>query len=83
MDKKQVYLVSVCFSFLMMINGFSFSQNRIKIDSIATLIKTETNREKLADHYNNLSFLYSHNDLDSAYFFVKKALEISEKANYN
>ena len=82
MDKKQVYLVSVCFSFLMMINGFSFSQNKIKIDSIATLIKTETNREKLADHYNNLSFLYSHNDLDSAYFYVKKALEISMKAKY-
>jgi signal transduction histidine kinase len=82
MDKKQVYLVSVCFLFLIMIHGFTFGQNRIKIDSITALNKTETNKEKLADNYNNLGFLYSHSDLDSAYLFIKKALDISEKANY-
>lgn len=82
MDKKQTFLVSVCISFLMIIHAFSFGQNRFKIDSIAALNKTETNRNKLADNYNNLAFLYSHNDIDSAYFFVKKALEISEQAKY-
>lgn len=66
----------------MIIHGFAIGQNRFKIDSIAALNKTETNNEKLADNYNNLAFLHSHSDLDSAYFFVKKALEISVKSKY-
>jgi len=82
MDKKQVYLISLSISFLMIISGYTFGQNRNKIDSITALIKTENNTEKLADNYNNLANLYSHNDIDSAYLFVKKALELSKKAGY-
>ena len=62
--------------------GYTFGQNRNEIDSIKAVIKTETNKEKLVDNYNNLANLYSHNDIDSAYFFVKKALELSKKADY-
>jgi len=69
-------------SFIFINHSFVIGQNRHQIDSIAALNKTETNEEKLADNYNNLANLYSHGDVDSAYFFVKKALEISKKGGY-
>jgi signal transduction histidine kinase len=69
-------------SFIFINHSLVVGQNRHEIDSISALNKSETNKEKLADNYNNLANLYSHNDIDSAYFFVKKALELSKKAGY-
>lgn len=75
-------LLFLLISFIFVNHSFVVGQNRHEIDSIAALNKTETNKENLADNYNNLADLYSHRDIDSAYFFVKKALEISKKAGY-
>lgn len=69
-------------SFIFVNHSFVAGQNRYEIDSIKALNKTETNKENLADNYNNLADLYSNSNVDSAYFFVKKALEISKKAGY-
>jgi tetratricopeptide (TPR) repeat protein len=59
-----------------------FGQTRNEIDSVLSIIKSETNKEILIDNYNNLANLYSYSDIDSAYFYANKALESSEKAGY-
>lgn len=79
---KFYLLLFLLITFIFINHSFVVGQNRNEIDSITALNKVESNKEKLADNYNNLANLYSYGDIDSAYFFVKKALKISKKASY-
>ncbi len=82
MNKNLVRVVLHCFSFLIISSGHVKSQNRHEIDSIKTLNKVESNPEKLADNYNQISKLFSDYNIDSAYFYAYKALEISKENEY-
>ena len=80
MYKKLGFIIFLYFSFLL--NSNIVGQNRFEIDSIISLNKAETDKEKLAKNYNNLANLYSDGNIDSAYFYANKALEISKQAGY-
>jgi len=82
MEKRLFLIFSLFISFLLINSGFVFGQNRHEIDSIKAINNVETNKENLVDNLNNLADLYSEGNVDSAYFFVNKALETSKQIEY-
>ena len=82
MDKKLSFYILFCISFLIVNTGFSIGKNQNEIDSLVRLNQTETNPEKLIDNYNEIANLFSNDNIDSAYFFVNKALDESKKIGY-
>ena len=71
-------LIFVFFFGLFAVYGNETSQ----IDSLKTIVKTETNAEKIADIYIDLSDLYGYFNADSSLKYAEKALDLSQKSNY-
>ena len=71
-------LIFVFFFGLFAVYGSETSQ----IDSLKTIVKTETNAEKIADVYIDLSDLYGYFNADSSLKYAEKALDLSQKNNY-
>ncbi|WP_319591826.1 ATP-binding protein [uncultured Draconibacterium sp.] len=71
-------LIFVFFFGLFAVYGSETSQ----IDSLKTIVKTETNAEKIADVYIDLSDLYGYFNADSSLKYAEKALDLSQKSNY-
>lgn len=57
-------------------------QNQHKIDSIKAIIDVDDDKENIAYNLNILADIYSENNIDSAYFYANKALEISKQIDY-
>ncbi|QIA06610.1 tetratricopeptide repeat-containing sensor histidine kinase [Draconibacterium halophilum] len=78
---KKHILLSLLFVF-----SFSFSSvfgnETSQIDSLKTLVKTETNAEIVVNIYLNLSDLYGYFNADSSLKYAEKALDLSKKINY-
>ncbi|WP_321347670.1 ATP-binding protein [uncultured Draconibacterium sp.] len=59
-----------------------YGNETYQIDSLKTIVKTETNAEKIADIYIDLSDLYGYFNADSSLKYAEKALDLSQKSNY-
>lgn len=82
MDKKLTFIGIIIVSFLVIIHNHVTGQSNFGIDSLKAIIRVETNPERLADSYNQLSNRFSDFNIDSAYFYAYKALEISKENEY-
>jgi signal transduction histidine kinase len=70
------------FLFLFAISVNSFSENQSKIDSLKTVILTESKQENIAYSYNSIAELFAYTNLDSAFFYARKGLSFSKQINY-
>jgi signal transduction histidine kinase len=75
-------LNSILFLSILLAHFGVTGQNQHEIDSIKALNLIEDDKEILADNMNNLADLYSKNNIDSAYSYARRALNISNKIGY-
>lgn len=53
-----------------------------QIDSLKIVVQSEINKEKLVHHFNYIAYLFAGTNTDSTLFYVDKALETAQEANY-
>lgn len=69
-------------SFLLLINGFVFSQTQQQLDSLERLIPKKEGKEKV-QLLNDLTFYYYQNNADKAIHFGTQALKLAKTLNDN
>lgn len=81
MDTRSSFSFILLISTLLSCLGVA-GQNQHEIDSVKALNLIEDDKETLVNNLNNLADFYSESNIDSAYFYTNKALELSQQIGY-
>ncbi|NQU51249.1 MAG: tetratricopeptide repeat-containing sensor histidine kinase [Bacteroidetes bacterium] len=82
MGKKSSEFFILFFTFLFLHSGFVLGQNQHKIDSIKVINLVETNNETIVNNYNSIADLFALTDVDSAFLYANKALELAKQIKF-
>lgn len=83
---RKVLALTFTFICISILSGFAsiqdINQEKIKLDSLLELNRTETDQHKLVDLSNEIAYTYGIISIDSSLIYSKRALVLAEKIGY-